>query len=59
MRIVSTHKDYRGCLEKLAAAPPKRRVALTRSLLPGIEAALTSGRISRIFGKLSKPKVCT
>jgi hypothetical protein len=44
LRIVSTQKDYRDCLEKLAAAPPKRRVALIRSLLPGIEAALTSGQ---------------
>src|SRR5712664_225872 len=44
MQIVSMQKDYRGCLEKLAAAPPKRRVALIRSLLPGIEAALTSGQ---------------
>ena len=41
---MSMQKDYRGCLEKLAAAPPKRRVALIRSLLPGIEAALTSGQ---------------
>ena len=30
--------------KKLAAAPPKRRVALIRSLRPGIEAALTSGQ---------------
>jgi hypothetical protein len=44
LQIVSMQKDYRGCLEKLAAAPPKRRVALIRSLLPGIEAALTSGQ---------------
>lgn len=44
LRIVSTQKDYRGCLEKLAAAPPKRRVAVIRSLLPGIKAALTSGQ---------------
>jgi hypothetical protein len=43
MQFVSTHNDYRGCLEKLTAAPPKRRAALIRSLLPGIEAALTSG----------------
>lgn len=41
---MSTQKDYRRCLEQLAAAPPKRRVALIRSLLPGIEAALNSGQ---------------
>src|SRR5260370_13981850 len=44
LQIVSMQKDYRGCLEKLAAAPPKRRGALIRSLLLGIEAALTSGQ---------------
>src|SRR6202166_5315010 len=37
-------KDYRPCLEKLAGAPPKRKAALIRSLLPGIEAALNSGQ---------------
>ncbi len=41
---MSTQKDYRRCLEQLAAAPPKRKTALVRSLLPGIEAALTSGQ---------------
>jgi hypothetical protein len=41
---MSTQKDYRRCLEKLAAAPPKRKAALIRSLLPGIEAALNSGQ---------------
>jgi len=41
---MSTQKDYRRCLEQLAAAPPKRKAALVRSLLPGIEAALTSGQ---------------
>src|ERR1700676_2709425 len=41
---MSTPKHYRRCLEQLAADPPKRRVALIRSLLPGIEAALTSGQ---------------
>jgi len=40
---MSTQKQYRRCLEQLAADPPKRRVALIRSLLPAIEAALTSG----------------
>ncbi len=41
---MSTQKDYRRCLEQLAAAPPKRKAALIRSLLPGIEAALISGQ---------------
>ena len=41
---MSTQKQYRRCLEQLAADPPKRRVALIRSLLPAIEAALTSGQ---------------
>jgi hypothetical protein len=37
-------KDYRQSLEKLAASSPKRKAALIRSLLPGIEAALQSGQ---------------
>jgi hypothetical protein len=37
-------KDYRPCLEKLVGAPLKRKAALIRSLLPGIEAALHSGQ---------------
>lgn len=37
-------KDYRHSLDKLAAAPPRRKAALIRSLLPGIEAALNSGQ---------------
>jgi hypothetical protein len=41
---MSTPKHYRRCLEQLAADRPKRRVALIRSLLPAIEAALTSGQ---------------
>jgi hypothetical protein len=41
---VSMQKDYRRCLEKLAGASPKRKAALIRSLLPGIEAALNSGQ---------------
>ncbi len=36
-------KDYRLSLEKLAGAPPKRKAALIRSLLPRIEALLNSG----------------
>jgi hypothetical protein len=41
---MSTQKDYLRCLEQLAATPPKRTVALIRSLLPGIEGALRSGQ---------------
>ena len=41
---MSTQNDYRRCLEQLAATPPKRPVALIRSLLPGIEAATRSGQ---------------
>jgi hypothetical protein len=37
-------KDYRLCLEKLAGDPPRRKAAIIRSLLPGIEAALHSGQ---------------
>src|ERR1700682_2237748 len=37
-------KDYRHCLDELASAVPKRKAALIRSLLPGIEAALNSGQ---------------
>ncbi len=41
---MSTQKHYRRCLERLAADPPKRRAALIRTLLPEIEAAVTSGQ---------------
>src|SRR5260370_35542732 len=37
-------KDSRHCLDELAGAVPKRKAALIRSLLPGIEAALNSGQ---------------
>src|SRR5260221_2736079 len=37
-------KDYRHCLDELAGASPKKKAALIRSLLPGIEAALNSGQ---------------
>jgi len=37
-------KDYLHCLDELAGAVPKRKAALIRSLLPGIEAALNSGQ---------------
>jgi hypothetical protein len=36
--------NYRRCLDKLADASPKKKAALIRSLLPGIEAALNSGQ---------------
>ena len=41
---MSTQKHYRRCLQELAADPPKRRVALIRTLLPEIEVAVTSGQ---------------
>lgn len=41
---VSMQNNYRRCLDKLAGASPKRKAALIRSLLPGIEAALNSGQ---------------
>jgi hypothetical protein len=37
-------KDYRQCLDKLAAAVPERKAVLIRSFPPGIEAALNSGQ---------------
>src|SRR6267378_3808795 len=37
-------KNYQGCLDKLASTAPETQSALIRSLLPGIEAALTSGK---------------
>jgi hypothetical protein len=53
LQIVSTQKDYRRCLEQLAATPPRRKAALIRSLLPGIEAALNSGQsLKDIWGSL-------
>jgi len=36
-------EQFRQCLNKLAVTPPRRKAALIRSLLPGIEAALRSG----------------
>jgi hypothetical protein len=41
---MSTQKHYCRCQEQLAAGPPKSRVALIRTLLPEIEAAVTSGQ---------------
>ena len=41
---MSILKDYRCSLEELTAAPPKKKAALIRSLLPTIEAALRSGQ---------------
>jgi hypothetical protein len=41
---MSTQNAYQRCLQNLATAPPKGKAALVRSLLPGIEAALTSGQ---------------
>jgi hypothetical protein len=36
-------QHFRQCLNKLAATPPRRKAALIRSLLPGIETALRCG----------------
>jgi hypothetical protein len=36
-------EHFRECLNKLAATPPRRKAALIRSLLPGIEMALRCG----------------
>jgi hypothetical protein len=36
-------EHFRQCLNKLVATPPRRKAALVRSILPGIEAALRSG----------------
>ena len=44
VRSMSTQNDYHRCLQKLATAPPTRKAALVRSLLPGIETALNSGQ---------------
>ena len=41
---MSTLNEYRACLRELAAATPRKKAALIRSLLPGIEAALVSGQ---------------
>lgn len=40
---MSTLNEYRTCLNELAAATPRKKAALIRSLLPSIEAALSSG----------------
>jgi hypothetical protein len=48
-------KDYQRCLDKLAAAAPETKSAVIRSLLPGIEAALSSGqRLKAIWKALRK-----
>jgi hypothetical protein len=39
-----TTANARQCLDELAGAVPKRKAALIRSLLPGVEAALNSGQ---------------
>src|SRR5258708_10189251 len=54
---MATQKQYRRCLEQLASGPAKTSVALIRSLLPGIERALTSGQNLK-DGKRSKARVC-
>jgi hypothetical protein len=41
---MSTQNEFQRCLERLASTPPKRKAALVRSLLPGIEVALSRGQ---------------
>ena len=41
---LSMKKDYQRCLDKLASTAPETKSALIRTLLPGIEAALNSGK---------------
>lgn len=41
---MSTLNEYRTCLNELAAATPRKKAALIRSLLPSIEAARNSGQ---------------
>src|SRR5438105_609906 len=36
-------EHFRQCLNKLSATPPRRKAALIRSLLPGIETGLSCG----------------
>jgi hypothetical protein len=51
---MSTKKNYTSRLETLASAPPRTKVALIRSLLPGIELALNSGqRLKDIWKELN------
>ncbi len=48
-------KDYQHCLDNLAATAPETKSALIRSLLPGIEAALNSGkRLKAVWEALRK-----
>jgi hypothetical protein len=42
--LESTPNRFRRTLEKLADEPPTTKTALIRSLLPGIESALASGK---------------
>jgi hypothetical protein len=44
---MSTQNAYVRCLEQLAATPPKRAVAVIRSLLPGIEGGVALGAESQ------------
>ena len=55
LRRVSMKRDHQHCLDKLAAAAPETKSALIRSLLPGIETALSSGhRLKGIWEALRK-----
>jgi hypothetical protein len=55
IKDLSMQKDYQHCLDKLAATAPETKSALIRSLLPGIEAALNSGkRLKAVWEALRK-----
>jgi hypothetical protein len=54
IQIMSSRNNYNSRLETLARAPPRTKVALIRSLLPGIELALNSGqRLKDIWKELN------
>jgi hypothetical protein len=53
-QIMSSTNNYNSRLERLASASPRTKVALIRSLLPGIELALNSGqRLKDIWEELN------
>jgi len=51
---MSSKNNYSSRLETLASAPPRTKVALIRSLLPGIDLALNAGqRLKDIWKELN------
>ena len=54
-KVCQCKKTTATCLDKLAGTSPKRKAALIRSLLPGIEAAVNSGQsLKNIWEALGK-----